>query len=246
VSVLTDISEERELSAPPAPVVLPCINLLPPEIAERKAFRKMQLRLGSIVVVAAGLVGLVYVQVAGGVGPAQDRVDAAQSQSSVLQHQIAGLSNVTKTRAQFEASQAALAKVLGTDVRWSRYLNDLSISMPANVWVENLAVSQTATPTTRSSTSTGTATGTTTPSTGSSSNTVASGLGTLTIQGKALSFNDVAVWLDTLAKEKGYTNVWLGQGAKQVVGSQTVVNFTSTVTFTPAILSQRYTKQAGS
>jgi Tfp pilus assembly protein PilN len=239
VSVLTDIAEERELSAPTAPVALPCVNLLPPEIAERKAFRKMQLRLGGLVVVAAGVVGLLYYQAAGGVGPAQDRLDAAQSQSTTLQHQIADLSNVTKTRAQYEAAQAALAKVLGSDVRWSRYLNDLSITLPANVWVENVAVSQTS-----PSSTTGT-TGATT-STSAASTATAGGLGTLKIQGKALSFNDVAVWLETLAKEKGYTNVWLSQGAKQDMGGKTVVNFTSTVTFTPAILSQRYTKQAGS
>ena len=236
MSVLTDISEERELSAPMAPVLLPCINLLPPEIAERKAFRSLQMRLGCLVLVAAAVVGAGYWQAAGGVAPAQDRLNAAQSQSTVLQHQIANLSNVTKTRAQFQAAQAALAKVLGTDVRWSRYLNDLSISMPANVWVENLTVNQSTLP----------STGTTTSGTSTASSATTAGLGSLTIQGKAMSFNDVAVWLDTLAKEKGYANVWLSQGATQVVGSDTVVNFTSTVTFTPAILSQRYTKQAGS
>jgi Tfp pilus assembly protein PilN len=239
VSVLTDISQERELSAPTEPVAWPCVNLLPPEIAERKAFRKLQLRLGSLVVVAAGVVGLLYYQAAGGVGPAQDRLDAAQSQSAVLQHQIADLSNVTKTRAQYEAAQAALAKVLGSDVRWSRYLNDLSITLPANVWVEDLTVTQTGEPTTSSTAGGGT-------SNGAAAGATNSGLGTLSIKGKALSFNDVAVWLETLAKEKGYTNVWLSQGATEELGDTTVVNFTSTVTFTPAILSQRYTKQAGS
>ena len=82
--------------------------------------------------------------------------------------------------------------------------------------------------------------------TGTSTTAATAGLGTLNIQGKAFSFNDVAVWLETLAKEKGYASVWLSQGAKQLYGNRTVVNFTSTVSFTPAILSQRYTKQAGS
>lgn len=235
MSVLTDIAEERELSAPATAVVLPCVNLLPPEVAQRKAFRQLQFRLAGLVVVAAGVVALVYTQVAGGVAPAQNRLDAARNQGIVLQRQIAGLSNVTQTRAEYEAAQAALSKIMGSDVRWSRYLNDLSITMPANVWVENLAVNETA----------ATQTTTANPNGTQVKGTADTGLGTLKIQGKALSFNDVAVWLETLSKEKGYTDVWLAQGATQVIDGKTVVNFTSTVTFTPAVLSQRYTKRAG-
>ena len=78
----------------------------------------------------------------------------------------------------------------------------------------------------------------------STTSAASNGLGTLTIQGDALSYNDVAVWLETLAKEKGYTNVWLTQGTTQEIGDQAVVQFTSTVTFTPDVLSKRYT-QAG-
>jgi Tfp pilus assembly protein PilN len=233
VSVATD-TLVREEAAGVAVATLPRVNLLPPEIAENKAFRVMQLRLAAVVVVALAIVGLVYMQVAGGESSARNRLDAAQSQSTSLQHQISKLSNVTATAKQLEAAQGALAKAMGAEVRWSRYLNDLSITLPSNVWVTNMTVTENATPASSTAAAAATPAGKT-----------SSSLGSLTIQGKALSFNDVAVWLETLAKEKGYTDVWLTQGATEKIGDQEVVDFTSTVGFTPQVLSQRYTKQAG-
>lgn len=232
MSVATD-TLVREEAAGVAVATLPRVNLLPPEIAENKAFRVMQLRLAAVVVVALAIVGLVYMQVAGGESSARNRLDAAQSQSTSLQHQISKLSNVTATAKQLEAAQGALAKAMGAEVRWSRYLNDLSITLPSNVWVTNVTVTETAAP------AGSTAAAAATAGKGTSS------LGSLSIQGKALSFNDVAVWLETLAKEKGYTDVWLTQGATEKIGDQEVVDFTSTVGFTPQVLSQRYLKQAG-
>lgn len=237
MSVATDtLVQDSQETAQRTPVVLPCVNLLPPEIAERRRASIVKLRLGGVVVAAAAVVGLVYFQVAGGVAPAQDRLNAAQSQGTTLQHQIANLSNVTKTQKELDGARAAVSKALGNEVRWSRYLNDLSITLPSNIWVTNVAISETAVPT---------ASGTSSASaTTSASAAAAKGLGTLTIEGDALSFNDVAVWLETLAKEKGYANVWLTQGTSTLIGAQNVIQFTSTVTFTPDVLSQRYT-QAG-
>lgn len=230
MSVATDtLVQDAQDIAQRTSVVLPCVNLLPPEIAERRRATVVKLRLGAVVVAAAAVVGLVYVQVSGGVGPAQDRLAAAQAQSTTLQHQISALSNVTKTQKELEAAKAAVSKALGNEVRWSRYLNDLSITLPSNVWVTNVSIAENGAPTSAAS---------------SSAAASANGLGTLTIQGNALSFNDVAVWLETLAKEKGYTNVWLTQGGTKLIGDTSVVNFTSTVAFTPDVLSKRYT-QAG-
>jgi Tfp pilus assembly protein PilN len=235
VSVATDTLVQEAGTAQRTPVVLPCVNLLPPEIAERRRANIVKLRLGGVVVAAAAIVGVVYFQVAGGVGPAQHRLDVAAAQQTTLQHQISALSNVTKTQKELEAAKEAVSKALGNEVRWSRYLNDLSITLPSNIWVTNVAITENGVP--------GGAASNSSAATAASAASD-SGLGTLSIQGDALSFNDVAVWLETLAKEKGYTNVWLTQGNTQVIGDQNVIQFTSTVTFTPDVLSKRYT-QAG-
>jgi Tfp pilus assembly protein PilN len=235
VSVATDTLVQEAGTAQRTPVVLPCVNLLPPEIAERRRANIVKLRLGGVVVAAAAIVGVVYFQVAGGVAPAQDRLSVAQAQGTKLQRQIAGLSNVTKTQKELEAAKDAVSKALGNEVRWSRYLNDLSITLPSNIWVTNVGIDENGVPA---------AGGSKTSATPSASTTSGDGLGTLTIEGNALSFNDVAVWLETLAKEKGYANVWLTQGATKQIGGTTVVGFTSTVSFTPDVLSKRYT-QAG-
>jgi Tfp pilus assembly protein PilN len=237
VSVAPDTLVREDVAVTSVVAQLPRVNLLPPEIAANKAFRVLQLRLAAVVVVALAVVGLVYFQVAGGESSARNRLDAAQAQSTTLQHKISNLSNVTQTAKQLEAAEGALAKAMGSEVRWSRYLNDLSITLPSNVWVTNLTVTETAAPNGSTAAASSTA--------GSAGKDAAPSLGSLSIQGKALSFNDVAVWLETLAKEKGYTNVWLTQGATEKIGDQEVVDFTSTVGFTPQVLSQRYTKQAG-
>ena len=57
--------------------------------------------------------------------------------------------------------------------------------------------------------------------------------------------DDVAAWLESLAKEKGYTNPYFSSSTKAAIGSRPVVNFTSTVTVTKDAYSGRYSKPAG-
>jgi len=50
---------------------LPQVNLLPPEIAEKAVFRRVQLGLGAAVVTALGVVGLLYLSAASSATSAQ-------------------------------------------------------------------------------------------------------------------------------------------------------------------------------
>jgi hypothetical protein len=73
------------------------------------------------------------------------------------------------------------------------------------------------------------------------------GLGTVTFDGKGFEHDDVASWLESLAKEKGYSNPYfsiseLVTEGDLTAGGRKLVHFTSTANLTPAALSNRYAK----
>jgi Tfp pilus assembly protein PilN len=120
---------------------------------------------------------------------------------------------------------------MGDEVDWSKYLSDLSLRIPDNVWLTNVQVTQTtAAPTAPSPTTELTPTG----------------IGSITFAGVAFSHDDVATWLDMLVKERGFTNAYFSNSTKAKIGDKKVVNFTSSVVLTDDAKSGRFTQSAGS
>src|SRR5690242_19946726 len=109
---------------------LPRVNLLPPEIAEGRRLRRIQLGLGGAVLGAVGVVALLYVGAVGGVSSAQSDLDAATAKHSALQAQTAKYREVTAVYARAAAAQTLLTQAMGQEVRYSQLLNDLSLSVP--------------------------------------------------------------------------------------------------------------------
>ena len=204
---------------------LPRVNLLPPEIAERRRFRRIQVGLGGAVLGAVGVVALLYVSAASSVSSAQTDLDSATATGAQLRAETAKYAQVTAVYERAAAAQAMLTQAMGEEVRYSRFLNDLSLSIPENVWVKNLAFTQAASPA---------ALGSTTP-----------GIGSVTVTGVGFSHDDVAVWLESLASQKAYTNPYFTNSTEALLGSRKIVNFTSTASLTPAAYSGRYTTPAG-
>ena len=208
-------------------VGLPQVNLLPPEIIARTALRKVQGGLGLVVLAAVAVVGLLAHQAAGSVSSAQDRVTAASSQQAALQAETARYAGVTAAFARTAAVQQMLATAMGPEVRYSRFLNDLALSLPPNVWLTTATWNQPETASTGAAAAAGTA--------GS-----ATSLGTVTFGGMALSHDDVAVWLETLSKEKGYVNAYLTSSTEGLIGTRPAVTWTATVDLDSNALSGRY------
>jgi len=71
------------------------------------------------------------------------------------------------------------------------------------------------------------------------------GIATISFTGIALNRDDVATWLESLGKEKGYVNAYYSTAQAAALGLKPIVNFTSTVTVTDAALSNRYTTPNG-
>ena len=84
------------------------------------------------------------------------------------------------------------------------------------------------------------------PISGAAAGTAApAGIGTFTATGIGFSHDDVAVWLESIAGQKTYTNPYFSNSTEALLGTRKVVNFTSTASITSAALSNIYTKPAG-
>jgi Tfp pilus assembly protein PilN len=210
---------------------LPRVNLLPPEIAESRRFRRIQMGLGGAVLGAVGIVALLYVSASSSVSGAQSSLDTATAQHTSLQAETAKYSQVTAIYGRAAAAQAMLTQAMGEEVRFSQFMNDLSLTVPENVWLKNVTFTQTvATPATAAAPTAGLAT---------------TGIGSVTFTGVGFSHDDVAVWLESLASQKGYADPYFTNSTEALLGTRKTVNLTSTATLTPAAYSGRYTKPAG-
>ncbi|HET6816869.1 MAG TPA: PilN domain-containing protein [Mycobacteriales bacterium] len=211
--------------------VMPRVNLMPPEIAEAARFRRFQLAMGGAVVGAVAIVAVLYMGAHGGVASAQKQLDDAKQQNLALEAQRSQLQSVQDIYTQVAAKQAMLSTAMGDEIRWSTYLNDLSLRIPDHVWLTNMTATQ----------NSGALPTTTTPTA-----TTSSAIGNVTFTGVAFSHDDVATWLETLAKEKGFSNPYFTNSTETTIGPRTVDDFTSSVDLNDAAKSGRYTKPAGS
>jgi Tfp pilus assembly protein PilN len=222
------LSEHQQQTAQPVGTghpILPKVNLLPPEIGEQVRFRRIQIGLGGGLLAAVGVVALLYVAAVGSVNEADSELTAATTTGTQLQAETAKYSDVTAVYAQAAAAEAMLTMAMGEEVRYSQLLNDLSLTVPDNVWVKNVTFAQTPV---------APAVGSTVP-----------GIGTVTFTGVGFKHDDVAVWLESLATQNGYANPYFSNSTAGLIGTRKTVVFTSTVTLTPDALSERYTAPAG-
>lgn len=221
----------------------PRVNLMPPEIAEAARFRRFQLAMGGVVVAAAVVVGLLYVNAHHSVDDAQAAKQQALAQEAGLRQQVAKLQFVANAYQQVQDAKSLRSEAMGSEVRWSYYLEDLSLRIPDNVWLTTMAVTQgSASSTPSASTPAPTSSGTTaTPSVIAPPDEVA----TITFSGVALSHNDVAKWLTAIAAEKGWSDPYVTSITESQIGARTVYDWQGTVDVTSSALSGRYT-QSGS
>jgi Tfp pilus assembly protein PilN len=209
-------------------VELPRVNLLPPEIFEKRQLQRAQAGLGVVVIAALVGVGLVYVSGGSAVTDAKSRLTNSQATQTDLQSQLNQLSFVTAEAAQADAAKGMLVQATASTIPFSTYLADLSLLTPKNVWFT--AVTLTSSVPAGSITDPASA-----PAT----------VGSVTFAGQALAHNDVATWLDSAAKEVGFADPYFSSSTESLIpgtglapGSKpkTWVTFSSTVNLTSAAL----------
>ena len=218
---------------------LPRVNLLPPEIEEQRRFRKVQVGLGAGVLAAVGVVGALTLMASGAVSDAQGDLDTAKAEQTQLTAQKAEYAEVPKVYAEVDAAKAQLGQAMGQEVRWSYFLNDVSLRIPSKVWLTSMTVTQNVDVTALPPAATSTGVPTAQPY-------LEEGIGSVTFEGKGTTHNDVAAWLDSLAKQKGLTQPYFTSSKKEPIGEEDAVTFSSQATITEDALSKRYDEKAGS
>ena len=204
-------------------VVLPRVNLLPPEIASRRRFRRVQAGMGGGVLAAVAVVGVLFLAAGSGVSDAESEVQAAQTEQTRLTTESAKFREVTATYAQAAQAEQLLVQAMGAEVRYSRLMNELSLLIPEKVWITEVSFAQA---------SSAAADGTGAPGTGA--------LGAVTFGGMASQHDDVATWLEALAAQQGFADVTLSSSTAELIGKRPFVKWSSTVDLGPLALSGRY------
>lgn len=213
---------------------VPSVNLLPPEIIERRAFARTQKWLAAAVLSVLVLLAGAYLLQVLAKNKAAEELAVAQATSATLKAEEAKYADVPRVYKAIEDAQTARQTAMSQDVEWFRYLTDFSLTMPANVWLTSLDMSLAgATPATPATTTVNPGV-VTTPA-----------VGTMTFAGTAYDHPDVAAWLVTLGKERAVTEAYFSASTKAKIGSKDVVNFSSTASVTGEALSHRFDRKAG-
>lgn len=205
--------------------VAPRVNLLPPEIAEQVALRKSQVAMLATGLAAVAVVGVMYLQATAKVSAAEDEKAEAAAASAKLRTELRALDHVKETYARVDAANKTIATAMAFEVRWSTYLHDMTLTIPENVWLNEVAAEMDVMKQGGSTTE----------------QVLDSGLGTVTFKGSAFSKDDVASWLESLAKQKGYADPYFTK-AEDRMTSRIVIDFESTTYLSDKALSNRYTK----
>jgi Tfp pilus assembly protein PilN len=230
---LTAAVEQRSAAA------FPRVNLMPAIVAaEARAHRaKMLLVVGTVASVV--VVGGLYVLAAGTVAESQERLDAAQATSARLATEKAKYSDVPKVEAEVAGAVAQQYTALGGEVRWSFLLNNLALTLPSGTSLVSLNGSVSDVPPDPGAG--GTAGG---------SNQVQSvmanpGIGSISYQGEAVGYAQVANFLDSQAKQKTLVDPYLSSVTAPTDTTTKAMSFASSATVTALALSHRYDVKAG-
>jgi Tfp pilus assembly protein PilN len=213
---------------------MPQVNLMPPEIAEAARLHRLQRGMVGAVVVSAVVVGGLYWHAKQGAASAQSELAAAQAQQTSLQAKYNALNDVQQVFNQVQAKRELVNEAMGDQVNWSVLLNDLTTAVPDNVWLTGFTAVETTVPGAAAAPPAVGADGTTT------------GIGSLTFTGISFTHDQVANWLDSQAKVKGFADPSFQTAIKDSLGPQGIVQFSSSVVLTEKALSNRYTLKAGS
>jgi Tfp pilus assembly protein PilN len=211
--------------------VVPRVNLLPLELLDARRFRRVQVGLGVGILCVAGLLGAGTVWAQGRTSAAADTLAQTHNETLALQQQQLRYAEVPKVKAELEASRTARERALGADVLWYRFLTDLAVNTPEGTVLSSVTIA------TNGTTIETAATGPLTPA----------GLGTVTVEGEANRFVDVAAWLDAAGRVNGLTGTKLSAATRSVgvSGAAAKITYSGTAVITSAALSHRYDRKAG-
>jgi Tfp pilus assembly protein PilN len=118
------------------------VNLLPPEVLEK---RQSERRI--VWVVAGALVLAVVLAGIWGIGSymesaKRDELAAIQQQTAAIQAQADQLAVFEQRASEMEERKATVLAALGGRVDWAKLLDELSLVLPSDLWVQTMTLSE--------------------------------------------------------------------------------------------------------
>lgn len=195
------------------------INLLPPEIEQRRRARQATAGLVLAVLVFLGaLLGLfVYRQMQ--LRQQEQRLELAQAELRAREAERAELQEFADLEATVRQKEQRLAAAMTGDVAWSRLLIELSMIIPGDSWLGSMSGSSQAGA----------------PAAGQQPR-----LGTLSFSATTFDFPGVAKWITRLQEMKSLQNIWVPNASKGQLAERKIVNYSSTADLSSAAASGRY------
>jgi Tfp pilus assembly protein PilN len=150
-----------------------------------------------------------------------------RAQNDEIQAQIDALADAQQKQAQLDVLRAQLTSLLSTDVSWARMLQEISMTIPGDVWLTSFQGQVTV--------QGGGAVGDATDSPGP----LSAISGTVNFSATGLDYPSVAAWIQRMSTMPSFTQLWVPQASVSSFGTRDVVNFSSTVQVTDAARSDR-------
>jgi len=172
----------------------------------------------------------------------KERLAEVEQENERLQSKIASLSDAQQAQSQVEAIRAQVQTIVATDISWSRMLQEIARTIPADSWLTAFTGSSNA--------GAAVAAGTTAPT---GTGPVTSGSATFTIVG--LDFTSVSAWIQRISTIPSFADLWVpsatkgasteaasstsGSSSTTTSGGRVLVNYTSNATITSEAQSDR-------
>lgn len=204
------------------------VDLMPPEVLERLRFKKAQAWMVVGVVGVVSALGTGYYLSYADAQQAQEELAVEQQRTTVLQAEAAQFAQVPAILASVDRAESALATAMATDVEWYRYLSEIAQSAPDTVWFQSITAF--ASP----------------PVGGVASDPLApvDAVAEVSATGRALTYPDVATWLDSLDGISHLDYVLFTEAVRDdTTGEDPWVDFTTSAKVSPGAYSDRYAQE---
>lgn len=206
------------------------VNLLPPEVGAERSQTKVRVIVIVANVALVALLGLLYVMKVGEVGAANSALKAQQAKNEGVRSKIND--PALQVVVQKDLDRANRVKMVGTalggEVSFPRFLNEISLMIPKDVWLTNLTVD------------TGAGSAPAAPKGAAQAPAASASSPTFQVEAKGkCGQNNAADWLDRMHALPSISDVWVSTSSKEAGPTCDVVTFSSNGALSPTVQTLR-------
>lgn len=114
------------------------INLLPPEIKQKRETERNLVFLGLITLIAVVVFALAVVYVRFGIAVEKSKLESLESQNALLEAQTAQFKEFEAKRDSFNSLKSTYEKLSQRDISWYRMMIELALIIPENVSLKSI------------------------------------------------------------------------------------------------------------